>query len=172
MHLFPPRRGTPRALALSILLALTSAALLALPAASQAAEATASLSPPCADTFPDVVVGKSDPQQQFVLTNNGPEEIMVEGVSVNGANPNDFSLENDGCATVTLSSGESCSLYISFTPSAQRPPRSAARNSQQRRKQSDDSGAQRPRVDARADRLSIPAEFSHDDGWQQLRTAV
>lgn len=116
MHLFPPRRGTPRALALSILLALTSAALLALPAASQAAEATASLSPP-SHTFPDVVVGQQDPQQQFVLTNNGPEEITIEGVLVNGPNPNNFAVESNGCSAATLSSGGSCSVNISFTPS-------------------------------------------------------
>jgi Abnormal spindle-like microcephaly-assoc'd, ASPM-SPD-2-Hydin len=117
MYSSKPRRELLRPISILTLFLASSAALLVIPAASQAAEATAGLNPP-ALTFPSVIVDKSDPQQQFVLTNNGPEEIVVEGVSVNGANPNDFSLENDGCATVTLSSGESCSLYISFTPSA------------------------------------------------------
>jgi hypothetical protein len=94
----------------------SSVALLALPATSQAAEATASLNP-SQQTFPSVIVGKSDPRQQFILTNDGPESITVEGVSVMGSNSTDFALENDGCAATTLSSGEDCSLYISFTPS-------------------------------------------------------
>jgi hypothetical protein len=111
-------RELPTAISLLLLLLLaSSAALLALPATSQAAEATASLNP-SAPTFESVVVGQRGPQQQFVLTNNGPEAIMVEAVSVTGVNPNDFSLENDGCFTATLSSQESCSLYISFAPSA------------------------------------------------------
>jgi Abnormal spindle-like microcephaly-assoc'd, ASPM-SPD-2-Hydin len=116
MHFPSPRRGTPRALAILGLFVASSAALLALPAVSQAAEATASLSPPT-HIFPNVLIGKQDPQQQFVFTNDGPERITVEGVSITGPDSNNFALENDGCSAATLSSGESCSAYISFTPS-------------------------------------------------------
>ncbi|MGA8746392.1 MAG: choice-of-anchor D domain-containing protein [Solirubrobacterales bacterium] len=90
--------------------------MLGLPATSQAAEASASLSP-SPQTFPSVIVGKSDTRQQFVLTNHGPESITVEGVSVTGPDSNDFALENDGCTAATLSPEESCGLFVTFTPS-------------------------------------------------------
>ncbi len=111
-----PRRGASHAFALLSLFLASSAALLVLPAVSQAAEASASINPP-AETFPSVIVGQRGPQQQFLFTNNGPEEINVEAVSVTGPNANDFSVENDSCLFPTLSSGQSCSLYISFRPS-------------------------------------------------------
>ena len=111
-----PGRGASQAFALLSLFLASSAALLVLPAVSQAAEASASINPP-AETFPSVIVGQRGPQQQFLFTNNGPEEINVEAVSVIGPNANDFSVENDSCLFPTLSSGQSCSLYISFRPS-------------------------------------------------------
>ncbi len=106
----------PRAIYTMATLLACSVAFLLLPAASQAAEASASLNPP-AQAFPSVIVGQRGPQQQFQFTNNGPEEIDVEAVSVTGPNANDFSLESNSCPS-TLSSGQSCSLYISFAPSA------------------------------------------------------
>ncbi len=116
MHFPLPRRDTPRALAILSLFVASSAALLALPAVSQAAEATAGLTP-STHTFPSLLVGHQDPQQQFFFTNEGPEGITVEGVSVTGPNSNNFALEIDGCFAATLSSGESCSVYLTFAPS-------------------------------------------------------
>ena len=117
MHLSPYGRKVSPAFAVLSLFLASSAALLALPPISQAAETTAKLNPP-AQIFPSMVIGQRGPQQQFVLTNNGPEEIVVEAVSVGGSNADDFSLEIDDCATARLLSGESCSIYISFVPSA------------------------------------------------------
>lgn len=105
-----------RAIYTMVFLLVWSAALLGLPAASQAAEASASFNPP-AQTFPSVIVGQRGTQEQLLFTNNGPEEIDLEAVSVTGLNASNFSLESNGCPS-TLSSGQSCSLYISFAPSA------------------------------------------------------
>jgi len=113
-----PGRGSSRAISILSLFLVSSATLLVLPAVSHAAEASTTLSPSTL-SFPNVIVGQRGAQQQFVLTNNGPEAILVEAISLTGSNPGDFSLEYDGCEiTPTLSSGESCSLYISFAPSA------------------------------------------------------
>jgi hypothetical protein len=118
MHLKAKLR-LPRAILILALSLASSALLLALPATSQAAEATTSLNPP-AQAFPSLTVGQRSPRQQFLFQNEGPEAITIEAISITGANAADFSLEGNSCPGL-LAAGETCSLEISFAPSAGGP---------------------------------------------------
>ena len=92
-------------------------ALIALAAPSGAQASTAGLSPSTVD-FPDTLVGKSSPDQQVLLTNDGPDPVDVGGVSIGGQDPSDFTVTVDNCTGVTLAASESCELRVGFSPTA------------------------------------------------------
>jgi hypothetical protein len=67
-------------------------------------------------TFPSVNTSSTSPPQTITVTNAGTKPIVVTGFSFSGANPNDFSALN-GCS-LSLSPGVTCTLSITFEPSA------------------------------------------------------
>ena len=96
---------------------LAAATLLALAAPSVAQASTAGLSPSSVD-FPDTLVGVSRPDQQVFFTNDGPDPIDVNGVSIGGQDPSEFTVTVDNCTGATLSASESCELRVGFAPTA------------------------------------------------------
>jgi len=67
-------------------------------------------------TFLDQTVGTSSVSQTLTVTNNGPGNVTIAGVSLGGSNPDDYS-EGDSCAGSSLAVGQTCSVDISFSPS-------------------------------------------------------
>ncbi len=105
------RTGAGKFSAAIVAVALIS--LAALPAAANAA--TAELNQKSLD-FPDTLVGVSSPDQQVLLTNDGPDKLDVGGVSIGGQDSSDFVVTVDNCTSVVLATGESCELRVAFTP--------------------------------------------------------
>lgn len=76
---------------------------------------TATLSPP-GFNFGNVATGNTSPVKKITLTNNGVGAIFINAVNRVGANPTDFA-QNNNCIG-SLGGGKSCTINISFTPSA------------------------------------------------------
>jgi Abnormal spindle-like microcephaly-assoc'd, ASPM-SPD-2-Hydin len=60
-------------------------------------------------------ITRSAPPQVITLTNVGTGDLHIDTVSKGGANPGDWS-ETDNCAGSTLTSSNSCSITVIFTP--------------------------------------------------------
>jgi IPT/TIG domain-containing protein/ASPM-SPD-2-Hydin domain-containing protein len=84
-----------------------------LPLSGTAIAATASLSATSL-TFATVLVGVSS-SAQLTITNNGQLRLQVTGLSVAGAQPDDFPIPSTGC---TADPGYSCSFNLTFRPRA------------------------------------------------------
>ena len=67
--------------------------------------------------FGEVNVGKSSSGETITLTSVGGTALSIQNVSVVGTNPGDFR-ETDTCAAVTLNPKQTCSITVSFVPSA------------------------------------------------------
>ncbi len=52
------------------------------------------------------------------LSNSGNAPMHVSGVAISGANAAQFAITSDACTGVTLDPGNSCLVYVSFSPSA------------------------------------------------------
>lgn len=67
-------------------------------------------------TFGDRTVGTSSRAQALQLTNPGPADLNILSISIGGLNNGDFSATSS-CGS-TLAAGRSCTVQITFTPSA------------------------------------------------------
>jgi hypothetical protein len=56
--------------------------------------------------------------QTFTLTNNGPGAMQVTQAVIQGANPSDFAITGSTCDGVTLRFLESCTVTVTFVPTA------------------------------------------------------
>ncbi len=65
--------------------------------------------------FGNQTVGTSSPAQVITLSNVGQAAVKISAITIQGANPSDFS-ETNGCASVVA--GGTCSINVSFTPAA------------------------------------------------------
>jgi len=76
------------------------------------------LSPASLD-FGSRAVGTTSASQSSTLTNTGNAPLTVSGIAVTGANAGDFAQTNT-CPTApaTLAAGATCSISVTFTPSA------------------------------------------------------
>jgi hypothetical protein len=61
--------------------------------------------------------GTASAGQSIVLTNSGGTALTVASVGITGANPGDFS-ETNNCASASLTPNGTCSVTVTFTPSA------------------------------------------------------
>jgi hypothetical protein len=52
------------------------------------------------------------------VANTGNAPLFVNSAATRGANPLDFTQVNDGCSGLTLAAGTSCSVAITFSPTA------------------------------------------------------
>ena len=66
--------------------------------------------------FGTVKVGTSV-RQSTVLTNTGATPLVINSIGITGANAGDFKLTANGCPS-SLAAGSSCTLAVTFTPSA------------------------------------------------------
>jgi hypothetical protein len=68
-------------------------------------------------------VGKTSAPQTTTLTNLGPGNLTISGVSVQGINPTEFSSSNN-CGS-SLAASKSCTITITFTPTVGKIPQQA-----------------------------------------------
>src|SRR5581483_8769399 len=71
-------------------------------------------------TFASQNTNTTSPIQTVTLTNNGPGSLTITSINLTGANPSDFSLSSN-CLSGSIAANSSCSLNLSFTPSATGP---------------------------------------------------
>ncbi|HEX6542670.1 MAG TPA: N,N-dimethylformamidase beta subunit family domain-containing protein [Ktedonobacterales bacterium] len=63
-------------------------------------------------------VGTTSNAQTVTLTNTGTLSMSVSTVSIGGANPGDFAISADTCTGATVAINATCSVSITFTPTA------------------------------------------------------
>ncbi len=74
------------------------------------------LSIPGSLTFSAQTVTTTSSPQQIVVRNTGTATTTVSNVALAGANPADFAISTQGCAT--LAAGSTCGISITFNPTA------------------------------------------------------
>jgi hypothetical protein len=67
--------------------------------------------------FGDHSVGTTSSPSATVVSNPLVASTSVSSVSLAGANPGDFAIGSNGCASVTLNQGNTCSIELTFSPS-------------------------------------------------------
>lgn len=73
---------------------------------------------PTSLTFGAQDVGTTSAPQSITITNTGSAGLFVNSAATRGANPLDFTQVDDGCSGLTLAPGSSCSVAITFSPTA------------------------------------------------------
>jgi hypothetical protein len=68
-------------------------------------------------TFASQVVGSSSAEQSITVTNNGNISPLQYTIGFTGADPGDF-LESDSCNGSVASNGQTCTLNVTFKPTA------------------------------------------------------
>ncbi|MGD0016143.1 MAG: choice-of-anchor D domain-containing protein [Verrucomicrobiia bacterium] len=77
---------------------------------------------PSSLAFGNETVGlTSTPPLTVTYQNNTSVDINFYGISIAGANSNDFAIISDSCADGSLAPGQNCSIGIAFTPTAGGP---------------------------------------------------
>lgn len=71
---------------------------------------------PASLTFPNTVVGVTSAAQSITLSNTGNATLNIAGISITGTNPTSFTA--GGTCGPTLAAGSSCSIAVTFTPTA------------------------------------------------------
>jgi FtsP/CotA-like multicopper oxidase with cupredoxin domain len=71
---------------------------------------------PAAITFPNQVVGTSSTSWTITIGNSGPTALTINSIVLGGANPADFTLNNQCGAAIN--SGRSCTVRMRFAPTA------------------------------------------------------
>jgi len=73
---------------------------------------------PSAKDFGSVNSGSSSPPQTFTITNNGTDYLNISGISLDGDDPGQFSLQSDGCTGHNMVPAESCNVQAIFSPTS------------------------------------------------------
>jgi len=73
---------------------------------------------PTSLTFAAQAIGTTSAPQSISVANTGNAPLFINSAATRGANPLDFTQSSDGCSGVTLASGTSCSVAITFSPTA------------------------------------------------------
>jgi PKD repeat protein/subtilisin family serine protease len=71
---------------------------------------------PASQDFGSVVVGQSSTAQTFTISNTGAADLVIDTVSLTGANPSDFTELADTCSGQTLTPSNSCTVDVEFKP--------------------------------------------------------
>jgi hypothetical protein len=101
-----------------LVLPLAALALFAcglLPTAAMAVPATTN---PTALKFMQETVGKTSSPQAVGVINLDPGPVHVLGVSIGGADPGDFAIGGEDCATAVLGQNDGCEIEVTFAPQA------------------------------------------------------
>ena len=98
-------------------LAMVSVLLIALGGFATGAEAAAAVTfTPTSLTFAAQAIGTTSPPQSVSVANTGDAPLFINSAAV--PNTLDFTVVNDGCSGLTLGPGTSCSMSITFNPTA------------------------------------------------------
>ena len=73
---------------------------------------------PTSLTFAAQEIGTTSAPQSITITNTGNAGLFINSAATRGANPLDFTQVSDGCSGLTLAPGTSCSVSITFKPTA------------------------------------------------------
>jgi len=73
---------------------------------------------PTSLTFGAQAIGTTSAPQSVTVANTGNAPLFINSAATRGANPLDFTQVNDGCSGLTLAAGTSCSVSITFSPTA------------------------------------------------------
>ena len=73
---------------------------------------------PTSLTFAAQAIGTTSAPQSISVANTGNAPLFINSAATRGANPLDFTQSSDGCSGVTLAAGTSCSVSITFSPTA------------------------------------------------------
>ncbi|HXH48546.1 MAG TPA: alpha/beta fold hydrolase [Terriglobia bacterium] len=73
---------------------------------------------PTSITFAEQAVGTASAPESITLTNVGDASLSISGISLTGADPTDFSSSADTCSGATITPNGSCTVSVTFTPSA------------------------------------------------------
>ena len=101
---------------LSLILGSLLASSFFAPAALAAAPAVTFT--PTSVTFGSQLVGTTSPPQSITVTNSGSALLFISSAVTRGTNALDFTEVNDGCSGLALAPGTSCSVSITFSPTA------------------------------------------------------
>lgn len=69
--------------------------------------------------FPDQIVGTISAAQKVVVRNTGDQPLHVGDVKIadaDGESAGEFVIADDGCASVTVAAGASCTILVRFAP--------------------------------------------------------
>ncbi|HWC85460.1 MAG TPA: choice-of-anchor D domain-containing protein, partial [Solirubrobacteraceae bacterium] len=69
-------------------------------------------------TFASQAIGTTSAPQSITVTNTGSASLFISSAATRGADPLDFTEVSDGCSGLTLDVGASCSVSITFSPTA------------------------------------------------------
>ena len=69
-------------------------------------------------TFTNQLVGTASAGQGLTVTNSGTANLAITSVGLTGSNASDFAKSADTCAGATLTPNGTCTLSVTFTPSA------------------------------------------------------
>lgn len=94
---------------------LLAVGVLAPPAGAAAPAVTLT---PASLTFADQAIGTTSAAQSVTVTNSGDAGLFINSAVTRGADPLDFTQVDDGCSGLTLAPGTSCSVSITFSPTA------------------------------------------------------
>ena len=68
-------------------------------------------------TLSFIDVATSD-EATFLIVNQGTADLTINGISIAGMNPGDFTITSDTCSGQTIPSLSSCSITVRFAPGA------------------------------------------------------
>jgi hypothetical protein len=105
-----------RLLGLSSVLAVSVLAVGVVTAAPAAAAGPAVTLMPSSLTFADQAIGTTSAAQSVTVANTRDASLFINSAAV--PNPLDFTVVDDGCSGLTLPAGTSCSMSITFSPTA------------------------------------------------------
>jgi PKD repeat protein len=74
---------------------------------------------PVSHDFGNVPVGGLSMAQTFVVSNIGTADLILETISLNGADASEFAKQNDTCSGVTLPTSGACTFEAVFSPATQ-----------------------------------------------------
>jgi putative Ig domain-containing protein/centrosomal CEP192-like protein len=73
---------------------------------------------PASLTFAAQAIGTTSAAQSITVANTGTASLFINSAATRGTDPLDFTEVNDGCSGLTLAPGTSCSVSITFSPTA------------------------------------------------------
>jgi len=73
---------------------------------------------PTSKNFGDVTVGSSNSPQTVTVSNLGTANLLVETITITGANADQFTIQNDNCSGKTIAQNGSATLQVVFSPTS------------------------------------------------------